>query len=112
MVEGVTSVNWIMVGDYFGRGRFASLMGFMSVFHNIGLIIFPIYAGRVRDTTGSYDLALATLAPLFVVSALAFALARRPPPPKLCRNEPLAGVGMAVAVNSVLASYRISQSVA
>ena len=83
VVEGVTSVNWIMVGDYFGRGRFASLMGFMSVFHNIGLVIFPIYAGWIRDTTGSYDLALVTMAPLFVVSAFAFALARRPPPPRM-----------------------------
>ena len=83
VVEGVTSVNWIMVGDYFGRRRFASLMGFMSVFHNIGLIIFPIYAGWIRDTTGSYNVALATLAPLFVVSAFAFALARRPPPPRM-----------------------------
>ena len=83
VVEGVTTVNWIMVGDYFGRSRFASLMGFMSVFHNIGLVIFPIYAGWIRDNTGSYDLALATMAPLFVVSALAFALARRPPPPRM-----------------------------
>ena len=81
VVEGVTSVNWIMLGDYFGRGRFASLMGFMSVFHNIGLVITPIYAGWIKDTTGSYDMALATLAPLFVVSAFAFALATRPSPP-------------------------------
>ena len=86
VVEGVTSVNWIMVGDYFGRGRFASLMGFMSVFHNIGLVIFPIYAGWIRDTTGSYNVALATLAPLFVVSAFAFALARRPPPPRMSQQ--------------------------
>ena len=28
VVEGVSSVNWIMLGDYFGRSRFASLMGF------------------------------------------------------------------------------------
>jgi MFS family permease len=45
VVEGITSVNWLMVGDYFGRGRFASLMGAMSVFHNIGLFIAPIFAG-------------------------------------------------------------------
>ena len=81
VVEGVTSVNWIMLGDYFGRGRFASLMGFMSVFHNIGLVITPIYAGWIKDTTGSYDMVLATLAPLFVVSAFAFALSTRPSPP-------------------------------
>jgi len=86
VVEGVSSVNWIMVGDYFGRSRFASLMGFMSVFHNIGLVIFPIYTGWIRDTTGSYDVALATLAPLFVVSAFAFALARRPPPPRMSQQ--------------------------
>ena len=82
IVEGVTSVNWIMLGDYFGRGRFASLMGFMSVFHNIGLVITPIYAGWIKDTTGSYDLVLATLAPLFVVSAFAFAMSTRPDPPQ------------------------------
>jgi len=81
VVEGVTSVNWIMLGDYFGRGRFASLMGFMSVFHNIGLVITPIYAGWIKDTTGSYDMVLATLAPLFVVSAFAFSLSTRPSPP-------------------------------
>ena len=82
IVEGVTSVNWIMLGDYFGRGRFASLMGFMSVFHNIGLVITPIYAGWIKDTTGSYDLVLATLAPLFVLSAFAFAMSTRPAPPE------------------------------
>ena len=86
VVEGVTSVNWIMVGDYFGRARFASLMGFMSVIHNVGLVIFPIYVGWIKDTTNSYNIALATLAPLFVVSALAFALARRPPPPRMAED--------------------------
>jgi cyanate permease len=53
-------------------------MGAMSVFHNIGLFIAPIFAGWVRDQTGSYNLVLLTFAPLFVVSAIFFALARRP----------------------------------
>jgi MFS family permease len=78
IVEGVTSVNWIMVGDYFGRGRFASLMGFMSVFHNIGLFVFPIYAGWLRDVTGGYTWVMVTFIPMFVLSACAFAMARRP----------------------------------
>ncbi len=72
-----------MVGDYFGRGRFASLMGFMSVFHNIGMVVFPLMTGWIKDATGSYDVALSILAPLFVVSAVAFAAARRPPPPRI-----------------------------
>ena len=82
IVEGITSVNWIMVGDYFGRNRFASLMGAMSIFHNIGMFIAPIYAGWIRDTTGSYEIVLMTFAPTFVLSALMFALARRPSLPQ------------------------------
>ena len=83
VVEGITSVNWLMVGDYFGRSRFASLMGAMSVFHNIGLFIAPIFAGWVVDRTGSYELVLLTFAPMFVLSAVFFALARRPVLPVL-----------------------------
>ncbi len=78
IVEGVTSVNWLMVGDYFGRERFASLMGAMSVFHNVGLFVAPIFAGWVRDQTDSYALALLTFGPMFVASACFFALASRP----------------------------------
>lgn len=81
VVEGITSVNWIMVGDYFGRARFASLMGAMSIFHNFGMFVAPIYAGWIRDTTGGYEIVLATFAPAFVLSAVMFALARRPPAP-------------------------------
>ncbi len=82
IVEGITSVNWIMVGDYFGRSRFASLMGAMSIFHNIGMFVAPIYAGWMRDTTGGYEVVLATFAPTFVISALMFALAKRPSLPR------------------------------
>ena len=78
VVEGVTSVNWLMVGDYFGRERFGSLMGAMSVFHNVGLFAAPIFAGWVRDRTGEYDIALVTFGVMFVASAVFFALARRP----------------------------------
>ena len=78
IIEGITSVNWIMVGDYFGRNRFASLMGAMSIFHNIGMFIAPIYAGWIRDSTGSYEIVLATFAPTFVFSAVMFAIARKP----------------------------------
>jgi MFS family permease len=78
VVEGITSVNWLMVGDYFGRDRFASLMGVMSVFHNVGLFIAPIFAGWVRDQTGSYNVVLLTFAPMFVASAIFFVLAHPP----------------------------------
>ena len=81
IVEGVSSVNWIMLGEYFGRGRFASLMGFISVFHNIGLFISPIFSGWVKDQWGDYQIVMITFIPLYIVSAVLFALSRRPPAP-------------------------------
>jgi MFS family permease len=91
MAEGISTVNWILVADYFGRARFASLMGLMSVFFNVGLFISPIYAGQVRDATGSYDLVLIPFAALFVASAVMFALARRPAPLAAEGKAPAAG---------------------
>ena len=78
IVEGITSVNWLMVSEYFGRLRFATLMGVMSVFHNLGMFIAPLFAGLVRDNTASYDIALLTFAPIFILSGLAFAVASKP----------------------------------
>lgn len=88
IVEGITSTNWILVGDYFGRKRFASIMGFMSVFHNIGMVIAPIFSGWVRDTTNSYDLVLITFVPMFLIGGLSFMLARRPANPPVPKAEP------------------------
>ena len=87
VVEGITSVNWLMLGDYFGRARFASLMGAMSVFHNVGLFIAPIFAGWVRDSTDSYGLVLLTFGPMFVMSAVFFALAGRPTLPDTAQPQ-------------------------
>ncbi|MCH8061718.1 MAG: MFS transporter [Chloroflexi bacterium] len=81
VVEGITSTNWIMVSDYFGRSRFASIMGLMSLFHNIGMVISPIFSGWIRDTTGSYNIVMMTFIPLFVIGGIAFALARPPKSP-------------------------------
>ncbi len=81
IVEGVTSVNWLMLSDYYGRARFATLMGFLSLFMNIGMFFSPLFAGYVVDQTGSYYIVLATFTPLYLVSALAFLLCTRPPPP-------------------------------
>ncbi|MSQ16492.1 MAG: MFS transporter, partial [Dehalococcoidia bacterium] len=95
LAEGISTVNWILLADYFGRARFASLMGLMSVFFNVGLFISPIYAGKVRDTTGGYDLVLIPFAALFVISSIMFALARRPalPAPKSQPSAPVVSGG-------------------
>ena len=87
IVEGITSVNWLMLSDYYGRARFATLMGVMSLFMNIGLFTAPLVAGIVEDVTGSYYLILAVFTPLYLVSAAAFMLCTRPNPPTSARRR-------------------------
>ena len=83
IVEGITSVNWLMVGEYFGRLRYATLMGIMIFFNSLGMFIAPLFAGFVRDHTDNYDLVLLTFAPILVLSAISFAMAAKPMRPKL-----------------------------
>jgi sugar phosphate permease len=78
VVESTSSVNWITVGNYFGRSHFASLMGLMSGFLNLGSAIAPVLSGWVFDQTQSYALVLMTGAPLFLLGGILFSLARRP----------------------------------
>ena len=87
VVEGITSVNWLMLSDYYGRGRFATLMGFMSLFMNIGMFATPLAAGYVADHTDSYFIFLAVCTPLYLVSAVAFLMATRPNPPPSARRR-------------------------
>ena len=81
IVEGITSVNWLMLSDYYGRARFATLMGFMSLFMNVGMFISPYASGLVKDAVGDYYWVLAVFTPLYLVSAVAFLFATRPDPP-------------------------------
>ena len=67
-------------GEYFGRKSFGKIMGISQVPMNILLLAAPVVAGIVRDNTGEYTIAFATLAGLNMLGGLLFLLAR---PPKL-----------------------------
>ena len=79
--QGGSTLNWVALGNYFGRASFATLMGIMSTCFNIGMLISPIYAGLVFDRTGSYNLVLLTFVPLYLSSGYLFLISRRPSPP-------------------------------
>ncbi|HCG91776.1 MAG TPA: hypothetical protein DEZ08_08080 [Dehalococcoidia bacterium] len=78
LIEGITSTNWLMLANYFGQSKFATLMGILSLFHNSFMFISPLYAGWLRDSTNSYSVALLTFAPMFAIGAISFALAKKP----------------------------------
>ena len=76
-----------MLSDYYGRARFATLMGFMSLFMNVGMFISPYASGIVKDAVGDYYWVLAVFTPLYLVSAAAFLFATRPDPPASSRRR-------------------------
>ena len=49
--QGGSAVYWIIVGDYFGRSRFASLMGLLLLIRAV-VALFPSVAAGLRDEIG------------------------------------------------------------
>ena len=77
--QGVSSLAWITVGEYFGRRSFGTLVGLMTVFYGFSGLIVPAVAGSVFDRTGSFVPVLLGVGVLQAVSVVAFLLVKRPP---------------------------------
>ena len=65
-------------GDYFGRSSFGKIMGMSQVPMNVLLLISPVFAGYMKDTTDSYDLAFMILAGFNFMGGVLFLFARKP----------------------------------
>lgn len=70
--EAGSSLNWALVGDLFGRRRFATLRGMLAPMYNSALVVTPIAAGWVFDTTGSYSYVLLAGGGLLFAAAIVF----------------------------------------
>ena len=76
--EAGSSLNWAIIGDLFGRRRYATIRGMMAPIYNTVLIITPTAAGYVFDQTHSYNLVLWFGAGLLVCAGLVFATLQKP----------------------------------
>ena len=76
--QGVSSIAWITVGEYFGRRSYGTLVGVMTVFYGTSGLIIPAVAGSVFDRTGSFVPVLAVAAVLQAVAATSFLLVKQP----------------------------------
>ena len=76
--QGVSSLAWITVGEYFGRRSFGTLVGVMTLFYGISGPIVPAAAGWVFDRTGSFVPVVVAVGVMQGMSAGAFLLAKRP----------------------------------
>jgi MCP family monocarboxylic acid transporter-like MFS transporter 13 len=80
-VMGTTPLNWALIGDFFGRGSYATLRGIMGIGYGTATFISPIYAGWIFDRTQSYDIVLLTFTIIMTLAAFFFAILSPPQPP-------------------------------
>ncbi|HKQ64377.1 MAG TPA: hypothetical protein VJZ73_05190, partial [Methylomirabilota bacterium] len=76
--DGVNSVTWALVGDYFGRSHFATIRGWISMFQSFASMPAAVYTGWVYDQTQSYTQALIAFVICYGAAALVLWLIPQP----------------------------------
>ena len=89
--ESVSGMSWSLVGDFFGRTSFATLRGGITLVYSLMAMGTPVFAGRVFDTTGSYDGALIPILVVYLVAAFVFWNIPRPKIPSRVADPAPAG---------------------
>ena len=54
MLEGATTLNWVLMGQYYGRRNFATIVGMITEVYSISMLASPLFLGLMFDWTGSY----------------------------------------------------------
>ena len=92
--DGVNSVTWALVGDYFGRSHFATIRGWISMFQSFASMPAAVYTGWVYDQTQSYTQALIAFVICYGAAALVLWLIPQPlrPAPLEAAASPAVGV--------------------
>ena len=75
---GLGALIVLVVQQTFGLREYASLMGLYQFAQIISIAGGPVLAGRVHDTTGSFDIAFATIVGIFILGMITLFLARQP----------------------------------
>ncbi len=89
-MQAIIPLNWVLIGDYFGRRSYATLRGFMSIFYTIGTMGMPVFAGWVFDHTQSYTIVVWVTTGLFLASSLWFSGLKPPAHPNAPAPVPAA----------------------
>lgn len=76
--EGAVVLQWIAIGNYFGRRNYGAITGIMRAFDAVGSFFAPLYAGWMFDRTESYAPALGAFAVAFAIAAVLYMISRRP----------------------------------
>jgi len=76
--EGINSVTWALVGDFFGRRSFATIRGWIAMLQSIASVPGAVFTGWIYDQTQSYTFALIPFAVSYTIAGLI--MWRLPPP--------------------------------
>ena len=78
VTDGAAGLTWAMIGDYFGRGAYATLRGAITFCVSLGSMATPVIVGRIFDVTDGYYWALIPLIGVYLSAALVFVVIRTP----------------------------------
>jgi nitrate/nitrite transporter NarK len=56
--DGINSVTWALVGDFFGRTHFATIRGWIGTLQSVASMPAAVFTGWIYDQTQSYTYAL------------------------------------------------------
>lgn len=90
VAESANSLNWAIMGDFFGRRSFATLRGWQHLPDQLMSMSTPVWMGWIFDNTGSYYWALLPLVVIYGLSACVYWALPRPVMPIRLRERSLA----------------------
>ena len=79
--DSSTPLAWAIMGDFFGRRSYATLLGWQSLPNQLMSMSTPVWMGLIFDRTGSYFWAVVPLALMYALSAAFYWTLSRPKAP-------------------------------
>lgn len=86
MLEGATTLNWVLMGQYYGRRNFATIIGIITAVYSVGMLASPLFLGWIFDHTGTYRVGLIVFIFMYAISSVLFFFSSRPPPVRAQRQ--------------------------
>jgi sugar phosphate permease len=80
-VRGEGALFNVIQAQYYGRGSFGTISGFISPFHMLGLGFGPMISSVSFDLTGSYHGVFSVYVAVSMMTAALLLLAKKPTPP-------------------------------
>jgi nitrate/nitrite transporter NarK len=80
--DGINSVTWALVGDFFGRRQFATIRGWIGMLQSLASMPAAVFTGWVYDQTQSYTYALLPFIIIYGVAAVVLWPASHPRRPQ------------------------------